>query len=349
MAGTRTMRKVVIDAPGGYERLRIEECAAPEVRPGTVRIDVEAIGVNYADCITRMGLYASANRLRGFPMTPGFEVAGRIAAVGEGVSGVAVGERVMALTLFDAYASEIVLPAQNVIAIPPDVDTVRAATLPTAFVTAWYALEELARPRAGDAVLVHSAAGGVGGALVRLARLAGCRVVAVVGAAHKVAVAREAGADAVVDKSTEPLWPAVDRAAPHGFRAVFDANGVATLMDSFRRVAPGGRLVVYGFHSMLPRRGGRPSRLALAWRYLRTPRFDPLRMTTSNRSVMAFNLSFMADHADVLRAGLEHLAALLAAGRLGESPVTTYPLEAVASAHADLESGSTVGKLALIP
>ena len=124
---------------------------------------------------------------------------------------------------------------------------------------------------------------------------------------------------------------------------------MSTLLDSYRRVAPGGRLVIYGFHSMLPRRGGRPSRLALAWHYLRTPRFDPLRMTTSNRSVMAFNLSFLEEHAQALRAGMEHLVGLVDSGKLRPPPVTTYPLDEVARAHADLESGTTTGKLVLIP
>ncbi len=342
------MRRVVIDRPGGYERLRIEEAPAPTLRPGTLAVDVGAIGVNYADCVTRMGLYASANRMVGFPMTPGFELAGRVAAIGEGVDGFEPGQPVMALTLFGAYATQVVLPPERVMAIPSSLSIVEAAGFPTVHVTAWYALEELARVRPGEAVLVHSAAGGVGGALVRLAHLAGCRTVAVVGGAHKVEVARAAGADVVVDKRAEALWPAVDRASPAGFAAVFDANGVSTLMDSFRRVAPGGRLVVYGFHSMLPRRGGRPSRLALAFHYLRTPRFDPLRMTTSNRSVMAFNLSFMEERAALLRTGLERVVGLVGDGALRAQPVTEYRLEDVAEAHAALESGATVGKLVLV-
>jgi NADPH:quinone reductase-like Zn-dependent oxidoreductase len=337
----------VIDRPGGYDRLRIAHGPDLEPHPGTVRVDVEAVGVNYADCITRMGLYASANRKVGFPITPGFEIAGRVGALGDGVGGLHPGQVVMALTLFDAYASQVVLPPERVIAVPAGLSIAQAAAFPTAHVTAWYALHELARPQPGDPVLVHSAAGGVGGALVCLAKLAGCRVVAVVGAAHKVAVARAAGADVVIDKSVDSLWPAAERASPAGYHAVFDANGRSTLMASYRHLRPAGRLVVYGFHSMLPRRGGRPSRIRLAWEYLRTPRFDPLRMTTSNRSVMAFNLSFLEARAQVLRAALEQLATWVEEGRLAAPPITTYPFEAVAQAHADLESGTTTGKLVL--
>ncbi|MCP5151163.1 MAG: zinc-binding dehydrogenase [Ectothiorhodospiraceae bacterium] len=341
------MRRVVIDRPGGHDRLRV--VTAPDLvpAPDRVLIDVDAVGVNYADCVVRMGLYASANRMVGFPITPGFEVAGRVRAVEPGPHGLVPGDRVMGLTLFDAYASQILLPPERVMAIPPGMSTIEAATFPAVWVTAWFALE-LAAPPPGSDVLVHSAAGGVGSALVHLARLAGCRVVGVVGAPHKVEAARAAGAEVVIDKSSEALWPAAEAAAPGRFHAVLDANGVSTLMQSYRHLAPTGRLVVYGFHGMLPRRGGRPNRLRLLWDWLRTPRFDPLRMTTSNRSVMAFNLSFLAHEGDRLRIGLEHVVGLYRDGRIPALPVTTYPFESVARAHADLESGRTVGKLALV-
>lgn len=108
-----------------------------------------------------------------------------------------------------------------------------------------------------------------------------------VGAAHKVAPARELGANEVIDRSSEELWPAARRHAPAGYDAVFDANGVDTLRQSYRHLAAPGKLVVYGFHSMLPRGGGRPNWLKLAYDYLRTPRFNPLDLTNDNRSVLA--------------------------------------------------------------
>jgi len=341
------MKKIVIHRPGGYDRLRLEEHPDPSPGPGEVRVDVEAVGVNYADCITRMGLYASANRLVGFPITPGFELAGRVGATGPDVEGHARGARVLGLTLFGAYASRIVLPVERVLPIPDDMDTETASGFPTVFLTAWFAVFELAHPRAGDTVLVHSAAGGVGQALVQLAKHAGCRVVAVVGASHKVETARWAGANVVIDKSRDALWPAAEAACPEGYQAVFDANGVSTLIQSYRHLAPMGRLVVYGFHGMLPRRGGRPSRLKLAWDYLRTPRFDPVRMTGANRSVLAFNLSLLGGQAARLHEGLEQLLAWYRQGVLRPAPTTVYPFEEVARAHRDLESGATVGKLVL--
>jgi len=329
--------------------LRLETHPDPVPSPGEVCIDVSAIGVNYADCITRMGLYASARELVGYPITPGFEVAGTVSALGEGVTGLVVGQRVMALSLFNGYASMLALPTDRVFPIPRGIPMEQAAGFPTVFLTAWFALCKQADPAPGARILVHSAAGGVGNALLQLARLRQCQAVGVVGATHKIAAARAAGAGLVIDKSEENLWQAARNHAPGGFDAIFDANGVSTLAQSYAHLAPMGRLVVYGFHSMLPRSGGRPNWLKLARDYLRTPRFNPLKMTAENRSVMACNLSFLGDHTDTLRVGMRELLDWLAQGKIQPAPVTEYRLEDVAQAHRDLESGQTVGKLVLRP
>ncbi|MFQ5844998.1 MAG: zinc-binding dehydrogenase [Planctomycetota bacterium] len=132
---------------------------------------------------------------------------------------------------------------------------------------------------------------------------------------------------------------------PDGLDAVLDASGVATLRQSYRHLAPTGRLVVYGFHSMMPRRGGRPNPRRLPFHYLRTPRFDPFRMTEQNRSVMAFNLSYLFDRRELLAEAMRRRLGWLERGRIRPPPVRRYPLERVADAHRDLESGATVGKL----
>ncbi len=342
------MRRIVVGRPGGYDRLRIEEHPDLQPGPGEVRVEVEAAGVNYADCLTRMGLYASARQLVGYPVTPGFEVAGTVGALGGGIAGPPVGSPVLAVTLFGGYATQVVVPATQVFPIPPGISTVQAASLPVAFLTAWYGVFEAGRPRAGQAVLVHSAAGGVGGALVQLCRLRECDVVAVVGGTHKVPVAEEMGAQAVIDTSSEELWARASALAPGGFDVVFDANGVSTLKASYNHLRPTGRLVVYGFHSMLPRGRGKPgwARLILSW--LRTPRFDPMDMTLKNRSVMGFNLSFLSDRRDLLERGMAELLGWIGQGRIVPLDVTPHSFEDVARAHRELETGRTVGKLALV-
>src|SRR5690606_33075194 len=224
-----------------------------------------------------------------------------------------------------------------------------AAAFAAVHLTAYYALVVLARPEKGAMVLVHSAAGGVGSALVQIARHLGCHVVGVVGSSHKVDVVRALGAEAVIDKSREDLWNRAELHAPTGYDAIFDANGVSTLRQSYRHLAPTGRLVIYGFHSMLPRAGERLSYLRLAWNWLRTPRFDPLDLTNKNRSVMGFNLSYLFDHTARLHQAMACLTGWVDEGVLRPPAITTYPLSRVADAHRDLESGRTVGKLVLLP
>ena len=341
------MRKIVIHKPGGYERLVIEEHSDLSPGPDEILIAVEAIGVNYADCVTRMGLYASARHYVGFPITPGFEVAGTVQATGDRVTDLAPGTPVMAVTRFNAYATQLLALRHQVVPLPQRLSPAQAAGFPAVSLTAWFALFELAHPRAQETILVHSAAGGVGGMLVQLSRIAGCRVVGVVGGAHKVEAARALGADAVIDKSSQDLWREAERLAPGGYDIILDANGVATLGQSYRHLAPIGRLVVYGFHSMLPRHGGLPGKFRLAWNYWRTPRFSPFSLTTRNRSVLGFNLSFLFDKQELMATGLRQLLQWLEEGKLKPPRVTVYPFARVADAHRDLESGQTVGKLVL--
>lgn len=342
------MRKIVIHRPGGHDRLAVEEHPDPRPGPGEAVVDVAAAGVNFADCMVRMGLYKSSRDQVGWPVTPGFEIAGRVAAVGDGVDELAPGDRVLGVTRFGGYATRVAVPRRQLFAVPAGLDLAEAAALPSIFLTAYYGLFELANPRGGETMLVHSAAGGVGGALVQLGRVAGCRVIGVVGAAHKVEVAAGFGADAVIDKSSDDLWPAVRRLAPEGCHLVFDANGVATLRDSYRHLASPGKLVVYGFHTMLAKGRSRPSWPKLLWAWLRTPRFDPLRMTNRNRSVLAFNLSYLFAETDLLREVMADLLAWLGEGRIAPPPVERIPFERVAGAHVALESGQTVGKVVLV-
>jgi len=137
------MKKVVVHRPGGYDRLTLETCADPSPEPGELLIGVEAAGVNYADCLTRMGLYSSARHYVGYPITPGFEVAGRILAPGGGVQGFRVGDPVMALTRFGAYAQRICCRPEYVFPLPSGYSIRQAAAFPVVFLTAWLALFEL--------------------------------------------------------------------------------------------------------------------------------------------------------------------------------------------------------------
>lgn len=222
--------------------------------------------------------------------------------------------------------------------------------------TAWFAVTQQASPiPAGGRVLVHSAAGGVGSMLVQMCKAKGWRVVSVVGQKHKEEYCRGLGSDAVVvkeGKTPREVWAEIEHAAPGGFAAVFDANGAATLMDSYNHLAPCGKLICYGFHSMLPRAGGVLGLFEWArivWQFLLTPRFNPLTMVPANKSLLTFNLSFLFARRDLLDEAMADILRWIEAGAVRPPHVTAYPMAQVRTAHAAIESGSTIGKLVIIP
>ena len=344
-----SVKKIVIERPGGYKRLLIKEFPTPIPQNHEVLIEVTAAGLNFADVFIRLGLYKSAKEFVGWPITPGFEFSGKVIECGCGVSDLAEGTPVFGVTRFGAYASHLCVPRTQVFAIPKDskFDADQWAAFPTVFLTAYYGLFQNILIRPQMKILVHSAAGGVGGALLQLGKIADCRMVGVVGAAHKVAAALEYGADVVIDKSRENLWTKAEAICPHGFDVVFDANGPATLKQSYRHLAPSGKLVIYGFHTMLSKRGGFPNYVKLAYGYLRIPKWNPLKMTNENKSLIAFNLSYLFDRIDLLTASMQDLMQWVAEGKIRAAPLQAYPFEKVADAHRALESGKTVGKLIL--
>ncbi len=219
------MKRVVIEKPGSYDCLIIQEEPDPQPSKGEILIETHACGINFADCCVRMGLYKSAKEFVGWPITPGFEVAGVVTAVGEGVKRFAIGQKVVAITLFNGYTTHLVVPENQVFPLPESLTFAQGAGIPTVFLTAYYALFELVHPKKGNTILIHSAAGGVGSTLVQFAKIAGCKVIGVVGASHKVDYVKSLGADVVIDKSSQDLWKEVEKIAPKGLDIILDANG----------------------------------------------------------------------------------------------------------------------------
>ena len=341
------MQRVCIEKYGGYEQLKLKNCPPRKPDDGEVQIRVHAVGVNYADCVVRMGLYQSAKELVGLPITPGFEVSGTVCALGRGVSGIDVGDAVMAVTFFGGYADWVTVSQNFVFAKPERLSYVEAAGTLATYLTAYYALFELAHPRPGDRILVHSAAGGVGMVLVQLAHALGLEVTGVVGSSHKISVLSGLGPAHIIDKSNMDLWTQVRAIAPNGYDVICDANGVSTLMDSYVHLRRPGKLVVYGFASMLPKSKGRPNWFKLLKAYLSTPRFSPLDLTTQSKSVLAFNLSYLFDRIDILESAMERFAQLVSEDQLAPPLCTVYPMDSVADAHRAIETGQTTGKLVL--
>ncbi|HVY29921.1 MAG TPA: medium chain dehydrogenase/reductase family protein [Polyangiaceae bacterium] len=343
------MKLISIAKAGGFDRLRYVDAPDPELGKGAVRVDVRAVGVNFADVVIRLGLYESAKKYVGWPITPGFEIAGVVAELGEGVSDLQVGERVFGVTRFGGYASQVCVPRGQLFRIPAALSFAQAATFPTVHLTAYYALREALRTRPGQTVLIHSAAGGVGLAALQLAKADGLVPFGLVGSPSKRDIALEYGASAVIDRSSQDVWREVEKLAPGGLNYVLESNGAETLRQSYSHLKPTGRLIVYGFTSMLSRGSAHPNWPKLAVDYLRTPSFHPLQMVDSNKGVIGFNLSYMFEEAELLTEAMGRMLAELEAKTLRPLPVTEFALQDAKAAHAALQSGSTVGKLALIP
>ena len=343
------MRKVVIHKAGDYKQLKIEE--APDLHPGLgeLVIDVKASGINYADIIIRWGLYESAKQLVGWPITPGFEFSGVVKEVGAGATQFKVGDKVFGVTLFNAYASQILVTENYLYALPETMSYEEGAAFPAVFMTAYHALFQNVVVRPGMKAIIHSAAGGVGSSLVQLCRIYGIQSIGVVGSSHKVQSVKDLGCDHVIDKSKEDLWKKVEAYAPNGVDLAFDANGVETLKESYNHLAPCGKLVAYGAHSMFPKKGGKVNWPKLVIDFLKTPRFNPLEMTSVNKSLVTFNLSFLFGRKDLFEEGMTALLAWYKEGKLKTPAIKSYPLDQVGEAHKDLESGSTIGKLVLKP
>lgn len=318
---------------------------------GEVLVETRAVGVNFADVVVRLGLYESAKKYVGWPITPGFEFSGEVAALGPGagVDDLRVGDRVFGVTRFNGYASQVCVPRGQLFRVPTAMSHAQAATFPTVFLTAYYALREAIRTRPGAKVLVHSGAGGVGLAALQLARADGLSPIAIIGSSHKRDVVLEYGAEHVIDKSTQALWPELERIAPEGVEVVLESNGAETIKQSYSHLKPTGRLIVYGFTGMLSRGSGRANWLKIVWEFLKIPRFHPLEMVDKNRGVIAFNLSYLFEQQYLLTESMTRMLGEVESGAIRPLPVSEFPLADAAEAHRALQSGKTMGKLALIP
>lgn len=342
------MKKIVIPSAGGYEKLLLKEDRDPVPKDNEVLIDVHFAGVNYADVLVRLGVYESAKAYVGWPITPGFEVSGVISKVGKAVKGFKLGEKVIGFTLFNGYSSKLTLDPSQLIKLPETFSLEQGAAVPAVFMTAYHALFQIFHLPPKALLLVHSAAGGVGSALLSLSKIRGFRTIGVVGRTDKVEYAKELGAEMVYDKSDSNFaYENILEDYPEGFDAVFDANGYTTLKFSYDALRPTGKLVSYGSHSLLEKTGGRINYLKAAWGLLKTPRFNPLDMITDNKSISGFNLSFLFEHELLRKDGVEGLSKLINKGTLAPPKISIFPIEKAAEAHQFIESGKSMGKIVL--
>ncbi len=326
---------------GDLGRLQLASDDLSEPGAGCVTVRVAAVGLNFADLFACLGLY-SATPSGAF--VPGLEFAGVVGAVGPSVDGLAVGQPVIGLTRFGAYATHLNVDARYLWPLPDGWSMAEGAGQLVTSLTAYYALRELGGLRPGQFVLVQSAAGGVGlAALGLIDRLRG-EAAGTVGQAAKAQVTGLPPERIIVRDGSafgQRLDQALAAAGRDGFDLILDAVAGPTFQPLYRRLLPGGRLVIFGAADLMPS-GQRPNHAKLGWQYWRRPKLDPVSMISENRSVMAFNLIWLWDRADDMRRLYAELAALAPPpphiGRV-------MPFSDAPAALRYLQSGDSVGKV----
>jgi NADPH2:quinone reductase len=329
------MQLIQFREPGPPAVLQCLDVPIPEPGPGEVLIRAHAIGVGMPDCLIRAGKYSHMPPL---PATPGTELAGIIEKAGRGVTTRRPGERVYTTARERPhrgghYAAYVATPAEATFLLPDSVDFEAAAALAN-YQVAYHIFNDALRLRRGDTVLIFAAAGGMGNALIDLAKAAGLRVIGVVSSDDKARFVRDLGADHVVDRKKERIGERVKEITHgRGVEAITDPVAGPAFADNIDMLAPCGTLLIYGALG-----GKAPLDL------LPSPR-----LRKNSPAVRQFTIHTWDHLVDERRAGMRALIDMLAAGKLHPRIYARLPLREAARAHDMLESGAVIGKLLLIP
>lgn len=375
-----------MDKAGSLDRLRLAQEDIPPLEPGQIRVRVAAVGLNFADVFAILGLYSATPEGE---FIPGLEFAGVVEEIGrpsEGGSGrrgrgrnrgrrggggegrdgegrggdrnesrrgptkFQVGDRVMGVTRFGAYTSHVNIDARYLQPLPPKWDFAEGAAYLAQGLTAFYALKPLGDISQGDAVLIHSAAGGVGLLAIEMVKKFRGRIVATVGDESKVDFLMRRcrlNRDQIIVRDPRSFGAELDRALKsidrEGFDILLDSVSGDYFFPAYERLKPAGRHVIFGSAGFMPR-GNRPNYLRLGLQYLRRPRLDPLNMMSENKNLMAFNLIWLWEQVDKFQDMFRQMRSLnLPAPHVGHR----FDFEEARAALQLFKSGKTVGKVVL--
>lgn len=329
-------RHYEVRKPGSLRKLFQVESEMPPLENGKVRIAVKAIGLNYADLFAIMGLYSATPKP---PFVPGLEYSGEV--VESSVGTLNVGDRVFGVTRFGGYASVIDADPDYVFTIPDGWTYEEAAAFPVQALTAYYALMTLGALRENQTVLIHSAAGGVGLIANRIAKKFNAYTIGVVGSEHKLSLLAQEGFDKSIVRGGNFRNDLQDALEGQELNLVLEATGGKLFKESYRALAPMGRIVAYGSATFTPA-SHMPNYFSLVWKYVFRPRVDPLSMITANKSVMAFNLIWLYEKKDLLKQLMGEINELkLKPPFVGH----VFPFEQLPDAIMMFKTGTTTGKV----
>lgn len=343
------MRAVVITEHGGPEVLKVEERPDPEVGPGEIRVVTKAAGINFADMMARSGVYPDAPKP---PSVVGYEVAGEVESVGDGVEDYAVGDRVVAGTRFGGYAELVSVPAEGqVLKLPDELSFEQGAAIPVNYATAYAGFVLMGGLREGDRALIHAAAGGVGIAATQIAKDIGAEIFGTASASKHDAI-RDQGVDYPIDYRSIDFAEEVMRITNgEGVDVVMDAVGPSSFKRSYKVLRQGGRLIMFGASEI--QTGEKRDLAAVLKSAMRMPLstmpwWKSLSVMSENKGVFGLNMLSWWDREGLGRA-LDPLQAGVASGAYVPVVAESFPFEEAPAAHRFLGEGKNVGKVVLTP
>lgn len=340
---TTTIRRIVVETVGGPDRLELVESPEPEPALGEVRVRTLAAGVSYPDILIREGVYPGGPKP---PFTPGYDLVGVVDKLGPGASGFSPGDVVAAITVFGSYAEAVCVPQEHLVAVPPGIDPAEAVCVAFNYLTAYQMLTRTARIRAGQRVLVHGAAGGVGSAALEIGRAANVQLYGTATGAGCKTVS-ELGATPV-DYRSENFVDRIREFTGQGVDVVLDGIGGTNSIRSYRALAPGGYLVMFGHYAAL--KNGRRSIWRVVSFYAAGAVAFAGNFLPGGRSVGIYQSAITRDrHPEWYRADMGVLFTLHKQGHLHPLIASRLPLTEARQAQERLAAGGVHGKIVLIP
>lgn len=334
-------QKIKIDHPGGPENLKLVEEEIPEVLGNHVLVKIQAAGIAYADVLMREGIYPNMPK---FPITPGYDIVGTIEQIGEKVTMLKKGQRVAALTGTGGYAEYILLPENELVPVPNDLDAAEAVALVLNYVTAYQMLHRAASLQTGDSILIHGAAGGVGTAFLQLGKLMGLKIYGTASSRKHSLIESLGGIP--IDYKNDDVEKKMRSLVPNGLAAVFDGTG-EWLYPSYRLLKPNGLLIVYGASSMLDK--GRKSLLKTMFTYLRFSIFLKNLLPGKKKIVFYTITKYKKEHPEWFRQDLVELFNLLKQGKIKPVIAMKKALAETAECHELLNDAAVSGKMVIMP
>jgi NADPH:quinone reductase-like Zn-dependent oxidoreductase len=343
------MRAVVLTDHGGPEVVQAQKRPDPKVGPGEVRIAVKAAGINFADTMARVGLYPDAPKP---PCVLGYELAGEVESVGDGVDSPEVGQRVVAGTRFGGQAELVTVPADQVLPLPDRLSFEQGSAIPVNYGTAYAALIIMGGLTDGDRVLIHAAAGGVGTAAVQIAGNRGAEIFGTASSSKHDAI-RALGVEHAIDYRSHDFAEEVMRiTGGEGVDVIMDALGPTSFRKDYRLLRQGGRLIMYGLSEAQTEKGRSIPRALRSLALMPTatmPWWKSLAVMNENKGVFGLNMLTWWEREGNIDRITEPLVAELESGQLEPVVAESFPFDRAADAHRHIGERRNIGKVVLVP